>query len=300
MKDWLKRILVTALCITLVISMVRIQNLKEELERETRNLQSQIQSMESRMNSIYNNVDEMLEKEASLLTFNAWKIKSIDVEKETAMVDISIIPKEYQAGMTEAVLQVGSQEYPMIMEDGQYRAEIETALFDSCEIEAVVLRDSTYTRTEYLGWSIHPRYDMLPDVSAHMTGSWSFGPKGKSYNTLSCDGDIRVRIEGKEDVAAVQSVHLLTVLDGKVQDRTAIPSDEYGEYTIACKESYEVPFGSRFEMVVEMVDKHGLVYRNTVERWSSDKTGQSIDDTMDWLGRSAAIYNKEGKLLFMD
>ena len=153
-KDWMKKLFVAVLCIMLVISMVRIHNLKQQLERETGYLRSEVQSLRNQINSIYNNVDQMLEQEASLLTFSQWEIASIDVDNQTASVAIAITPKEYQAGMTEAVLQVGGEEYPMIMEDGSYRAKLEVPLFDTTQIDAVVLRDSTYTRTEQLDWSI--------------------------------------------------------------------------------------------------------------------------------------------------
>jgi len=170
MKEWMKRVFAAVLCIMLIISLVRIHSLEEKLERETGYLQSQIQSLESSINSIYHNVDQKLEEEASLLTFQDWNLASLDVQEKTASVEVSIIPKEYQAGMTEAVLQSGDREYGMTMKDGAYYAEIEVPLFDMTTVDAVVLRDSTYTRTEYLDWSIHPRY-VLPDVHASLSGS---------------------------------------------------------------------------------------------------------------------------------
>ena len=300
MKEWMKRVFAVVLCIMLVISLVRIHNLKERLERETGYLRSQIQSLEGRINGIYNEVDEMLEQEASLLTYSDWNIISIDVPTEKATVDVSIIPKEYQEGMTEAVLQIGSQEYPMTMEDGSYHAEIETALFGNCEIEAVVLRDGSNTRTEYLGWNISPRQSMLPDVYADISGGWSFGPRGKEYSTLTSDGEIEIHIEAKGSQPEIKSIYLVETLDGQVQERTAVPMEgQDGYYTVACKETYELPFGTCFEMAVEVTDKYGLVYKAIVHRWESDEKGQLVDDT-DWFGRSAAIYSQDGKLLYMD
>lgn len=299
MKDWMKRGFVAVLCILLVVSMVRIHELKEQLERETGYLQSQIQSLENQISGIYNNVDQMLEQEASLLTFSQWEITSIDVDNLTANVAVAITPKEYQAGMTEAFLQGGSEEHPMTMEDGSYRAELEVPLFDSCEIDAVVLRDSTYTRTEHLDWSIYPRY-ILPDVYASLSGSWSGVTKGDGIGSMWSDCEIRVRIDqGKGENAEIKSVHLVQLLDGNVQERTAIPADEYGEYTIKCKESYKAPFGSRFEIAADVVDQYGLTYRCIIQRWDTDKEGNLIEDDT-WLGRSAAIYSQDGKLLYME
>ena len=300
MKEWMKRLFTAVVCIALIVSLVRIHNLKEELERETGYLQSRVQSLESQINSIYREVDEMLEKEASLITFEEWKITSMDVELETANIKVTITPKEYQEGVTEAVLQVGNQDCPMTMKDGSFRAEVETALFDNCQIESMVMRDGSQVRTEYLGWGIHPRYDMLPDVSAHLNGKWSFGPRGRDYSTAECDGTVQINIESKGDMTGIKSVHLLEVLDGLVQERTEILADEYGMYTAECKEKYELPFGSRFELVAEVVDQYGLVYRCIAERWQSDKDGQMIDDDMNWRGSGASIYNQEGKLLFME
>ena len=299
MKDWMKRGFVAVLCILLVISMVRIHDLKQQLERETGYLQSEIQSLRNQINSIYNNVNQMLEEEASLLTFNQWEIASIDVENLTASVAIAITPKEYQEGMTEAVLQVGSEEYPMTMENGSYRAELEVPLFDSCEIDAVILRDSTYTRTEQLDWSIHPRY-VLPDVHASLSGSWSGVTKGDGVGSMWSDCEIRVRIDqGKGENAEIKSVHLVQLLDGKVQDRLAIQADEAGEYRIEYKESFEAPFGSRFEIAAEVVDQYGLIYRYTVHRWDTDSEGNLLEDNV-WLGSSASIYSQDGKLLYME
>lgn len=300
MKEWIKRLFTVAVCIALIVSMVRIQNLKEELERENSYLQHRVQSLESQINSIYHNVDEMLEKEASLITFEEWKITSMDLDAEKANIEVTITPKEYQEGVTEAVLQVGSQEYSMTMKDGSFRAEVETELFDNCQIEAVVMKDGSQVRTEHLDWSIHPRYDMLPDVSAHLNGKWSFGPRGNDYCTAECDGSIQIQVENKGDQTEIKSVHLLEILDGEVQKRTEIPADEHGMYTVECKEKYELPFGARYELVAEVVDQYGLVYRCIAERWQSDKDGQLIDDDMTWRGSGAAIYNQEGKLLFMD
>ena len=297
-KDWMKRILVTALCIMLVVSLVRIQSLQEQLERETGYLQSQIQSLESRLNSIYNNVDEMLEKEASLLTFSEWKITSLDVDEEKANVAVTITPKEYRDGATEAVLLVGSQEHVMTMKDGSYRAETEVPLFDTCEIEKVVFQDGSQIRTEYLGWSIFPRYE-LPDVYADFSGSLSGGTKGNGEISMWSDGEIRVHIKSKDETAEIKSVHMVTLLDGTVQERTAVPADGTGEYTMECKESYKAPFGSRFEIAAEVVDQYGLVYRSIVHRWESDRDGNLIDD-MGWFGNSTAIYNQEGELLFYE
>ena len=225
MKEWMKRVFAAVLCVMLVVSLVRIHSLEEKLERETGYLQSQIQSLESSINSIYHNVDQKLEEEASLLTFQDWNLASLDVQEKTASVEVSIIPKEYQAGMTEAVLQSGDREYGMTMKDGAYCAEIEVPLFDMTTVDAVVLRDSTYTRTEYLGWNISPRQSMLPDVYADISGGWSFGPRGKEYSTLTSDGEIEIHIEAKGSQPEIKSIYLVETLGGQVQERTAVPRE---------------------------------------------------------------------------
>ena len=291
-------VFLAGMCIILAVSLVQIHNLKEEMEREIGSLQSQIQSLETSMNSIYNNVDTMLEKEASLLTFSEWNISSIDVDEQIAKIAIEITPKEYQEGMTEAVLMMGSQEYPMQMKDGRYCAELERPLFETSQIDAVVLRDSTYTRTEHLDWSINPRY-ILPEIYANLSGSWSGGTKGEGFISMSSDCEVHIQVESKGDAAEIKSVQLVHLLDDKVQKRIAIPADEYGEYSIECKDSYKAPFGSRFEVAAEVVDQYGLIYRCTVHRWETDKDGNLIEDR-DWFGRSSAIYSPDGKLLFYE
>ena len=163
----------------------------------------------------------------------------------------------------------------------------------------LVLKDSTYTRTEYLEWSISPRNSMLLDVSAGMGGGWTFGKFGKDYNTLQSGGDIEIRIEAKGKQSEIRSAHILEILDGEIRERTEVPVDEYGYYTAKSKDSYEVPFGTCFELAAEVVDQHGLVYRAIVHRWETDESGQLLDD-MGWFGYGADIYNKDGELLYSE
>ena len=298
MKDWVKRILAVGLCIMLVVSLVRIHNLKEDLEQETRYLQSRIDSLEGRINSIYSEVDEMLEKEASLLTFSDWTINSLDVEQMTANVEATVIPKEYEEGVTEAVLQAGNQEYAMTMEDGSFRTEVEVPIFENSTIDKVVFQDGSQVRTEYLDWGIHPRYGMLPDVYASPIGSWTYG-YGDDQNTMTCNAEVRIHIESKGDNTEIKAVHMVEIENGTVQKRTAVPADENDEYVFECKETYKAPFGTRFEIAAEVTDQYGLVYRCIVHRWESDRNGKLVDDN-DWPGRSAAIYSQDGKLLFYE
>ena len=298
MKERMKGVFIVVLCILLVLSMVQIHNLKEELERETGYLNSRISSLESQISNIYRNVNETLEKEASLLTFSEWNITSMDVDQVTANVEVTITPKEYLEGSTEAILQVGSREYTMNMEDGSFRAELEVPLFENTTIDQVVFQDGSQVRTEYLDWGINPRFDMLPDVYANPTGSWTYG-YGDSQNTMTCNAEIQIHVDSKEEKAEIKAVHLVEIQNGTVQKRTAVPADENGEYIIECKETYKSPFGTRFEIAAEVTDQYGLVYRCIVHRWESDKNGKLVDDN-DWLGRPAAIYNQDGKLLYYE
>ena len=298
MKDWMKRFLVVGLCIMLVLSLVRIQNLKEDLEQETRYLQSRIDSLEGRINSIYSEVDEMLEKEASLLTFSDRTITSINVDQMTANVEVTVIPKEYEDGVTEAVLQAGNQEYAMNMEDGSFKTEVEVPLFEGSVIDKVVFQDGSQVRTEHLGWSINPRYDVLLDVYANPTGSWTYG-YGDSENTMTCNAEVRIHVDSKVEQAEIKSVHLVEIENGTVQKRTVVPADENGEYIIECKETYKAEFGTRFEIAAEVTDQYGLIYRCIVHRWESDKNGKLLDDS-DWIGRPASIYSQDGKLLYCE
>ena len=117
---------------------------------------------------------------------------------------------------------------------------------------------------------------------------------------MRSDCEIRVRIDqGKDENAEIKSVHLVQLLDGEVQDRVAIPADEYGEYTIENRVSYKAPFGSRFEIAAEVVDQYGLIYRYVVHRWETDNEGNLLEDNL-WMSSSASIYSQDGQLLYME
>ena len=298
MKEKMMRWLPTvALCILLVVCLVRIHELERQLERETGYLQSQIQSLEGTISNIYSNVDEQLEKEASQLADSGWELSNVDVDARKAVVECSVTPKVYENGVTRAFLICNGQEYEMKMKQGTFTAEIEAELFEVTAVSQVLLKDGERIRTEYLDWNINPREMLLPDMHASLNGTRSFGPMGKNYNTLNCDGEIEIHIDSKGDRTEIRSMKLLKVLDGEVLESRSVPADEDGQYMIAMKEKSEVPFGRRFELVAEAVDQYGLVYRTIVHRWDSDAEGQPVDN-MDWFGYGASIYDGSGKLLY--
>ncbi len=290
------------LCVLLVVCLVKIHNLELQLKNETGYLQGRISSLESSISNIYHNVDEKLEAEASQVAAADWTLDDIDVEKRTAVLECTVTPKLYEEGVTEAVLICNGQEYSMAMEDGTFYVRVTTDLFDTGYVEAVKLVDGDQIRTEYLDWTIYPREMLLPDLHAGFSGSSSFGQKNEAKKTSvwTLNGELDVRFDQKGDAFdGFTSIDLVKRLDGKELERTSIPADENGNYTMKFNLSGEVPFGGRYELTVEAVDSYGLVYRSLVHRWQSDRNGEPVEDDF-WRGHSASIYDEKGNLLYTE
>lgn len=80
----------------LIFCLAKINELTDNinsLQNTISNCQYQISNMDSNIGSIYNNVDEMLKKEASLLSSVDYTLGELDTENHMVPVTVKLIPK---------------------------------------------------------------------------------------------------------------------------------------------------------------------------------------------------------------
>lgn len=301
MKKLLPYIATVAALSLSVFCMFQISDLKDDIRRMENNFRSELSVLESNYSNIIALTEQRLEEHASILTRKEFIYGEMDLEKGIVELLTAITPKEHQPGTTEAVLMVDGKEYSMELIDGAYTGTVALPVFEESVVEQVVFREGDTVRTETLDQHFTPRYELLPSVSARVSGS-ARGSVENGVYVWHRTGEARVSVEGKGQIIDIQEVSLIEELDGMETNRIEIPltsteSTKYGMEKAAPEplrpgvqvdgaetfyhdldREFSIPFGSTMNLFAEVVDGNGLRYRVCVEHIEIDDNGNQVDD----------------------
>ena len=102
MKKYIPYIAIVAALAVSVMSWFRISNLQDDIRRMENDFNNQLSMMRSQQNAMLSHVDERLQAHASILTRKEFTYGEMDLDKKTVELQVTIIPKEHQPGVTEA------------------------------------------------------------------------------------------------------------------------------------------------------------------------------------------------------
>lgn len=321
MKKHLSTIVTVLALAIAVISQFRISNLQGEIRQMENRLNSSISNVQSNQSNAIAYMQQLMEKEASILTHTDFSLGELDLANKTFVFSGSVTPKEHQPGVTEAFLTVNGKAYPMQLANGVYTIQLDLPLFEEARVDKVEFHEGDVIRTETLDKQWSPRYELLPQINGRLSGSGR-GSAANGVYTWHREGEIRVSVEGKGQTIDVRSVAILEVLDGVEVDRTEIPltstkSNRNEEpapepvpesgFTVRGSETFyheidrdfNIPYGSTLELAVEVVDGNGLRYRTVLEHWSVNEKGENVDDDLMGLrDLFEKILDADGNILY--
>lgn len=321
MKKQLTTIVAVVALVIAVIAQFRISALQDEIRQLRNDLNNNLSMMRSDHSAAISYMEELMAKEASILTDTQFSLGALNIADRTFMLSGSVTPKEHQPGVTEAFLTVNGKAYPMQLANGVYTIQLDLPLFEEAWVDKVEFHEGDVIRTETLNEQWSPRYELLPQINGRLSGSGR-GSAANGVYTWHREGEIRVSVEGKGQTIDVRSVAILEVLDGSEVARTEIPltstksnrNDEPAPepvpesgFTVRGSETFyheidrdfNIPYGSTLELVVEVVDGNGLRYRTVLEHWSVNEKGENVDDDLMGLrDLFEKILDADGNILY--
>lgn len=118
--------------------------------------------------------------------------------------------------------------------------------------------------------------------------------------TWTFSGDLEVEVAAKmiEDFK-VEKVDVVRYIDGKEIERKDIMLDAmvaHNTFSYNWNPTYEIPYGSKQEIFVEVTMRCGMVYRSQISSCGMDEKGNPIDDNLAVI--EASIYDVDGNLLY--
>lgn len=305
MKKHIPTILSGVVCVLLGVTLVQNHELKRQISEMESNLWNRISYVENAVNGISYNIETTLREEAAFLIDDNWSFQNADIENGTVTAVLEVMPKEYHPEKTKAAIICDKIEYPMTLENGIFRADVEVELFQNSLVERVMFEEEGVVRTERLNWSLTPRYDLLPIVYAHYAGGTTGRPgdKSKGVYEVEFDGDLQIDVDAPTEGKGIQTISIVEMVDDNVIERTEIPITDSNRIPGSFTHEFDhkkvsFPYGSTYGMYVELEDEYGLLHRAWAWREKIGETGEPVeDDHWWWRGAEGSIFNADGEPL---
>lgn len=318
MKNKLLYVINILCCVLLVISFFRIGSLKKEIERIDNNMSNYYSMTQSSINSISSSVRYEMEQAANLITESDCGISAVDTENFTAILSCHIVPKEYNPDVTNVTVTCNGTQYPMTLENGKYIANIEVPMFYNSRVTAVNLEDNGTIRTQQLNWYIDPKDDMLPQISAHASGTVS-SMRDNGVATRKYSQDVNVDIFYPTEDFQLKSAQIVAEIDNKeiyrkdvewadVHSGRGEQVEPYANYAPLAddwimgfakfEETFDVPYNNNICIYIEFKDNMGFIYRNVLDDVTIADNGEPIDNNI-YSGSQSDIYTADGKPLYL-
>ena len=291
---------VVILTIALCACIYKINALESDLKNLDYSWERQNQQIINQVQSIYQNVDEKLREEASLLSSVAAEYGDIDLENHTIDVTVKLVPKLISDDLKIQISMNGRK--AELSRDGNYFiGTIPVDIYNVGEQMLMTIDTATGTQTQYLS-EIRVEYlwgERIPSLYySDISGQATFA-EGK----YTLNGHININCSPAVQTPDVtfESFILVTELNGKEISKEDITSEVlnyeaypngvywYDTYQMEC----EAVEGDELGIYLEATDSLGYLHRMLLHHWkvSNGATAEAVNG-------SEFIYDPNGVQIF--
>ena len=291
---------VVILTIALCACIYKINALESDLKNLDYSWERQNQQIINQVQSIYQNVDEKLREEASLLSSVAAEYGDIDLENHTIDVTVKIVPKLISDDLNIQISMNGRK--AELSRDGNYFiGTIPVDIYNMGEQMLMTIDTEAGPQTQYLS-EIQVEYlwgERIPSLYySDISGQATFA-EGK----YTLNGHININCSPAVQTPDVtfESFILVTELNGKEISKEDISSEVlnyeaypngvywYDTYQMEC----EAVEGDELGIYLEATDSLGYLHRMLLHHWkvSNGATAEAVDG-------SEYIYDPNGAQIF--
>ena len=291
---------VVILTIALCACIYKINALESDLKNLDYSWERQNQQIINQVQSIYQNVDEKLREEASLLSSVAAEYGDIDLENHTIDVTVKIVPKLISDDLNIQISMNGRK--AELSRDGNYFiGTIPVDIYNIGEQMLMTIDTAAGTQTQYLS-EIQVEYlwgERIPSLYySDISGQATFA-EGK----YTLNGHININCSPAVQTPDVtfESFILVTELNGKEISEEDISSEVlnyeaypngvywYDTYQTEC----EAVEGDELGIYLEATDSLGYLHKMLLHHWkvSNGATAEAVDG-------SEYIYSPDGTRIF--
>ena len=293
-------IIVIILGIALCFAFVKIN----DLELRIRNLQgymnSSVSMLENSINSIYNNVDQQLKEEASLLSGVEAEYGDINIDDHTIDVTVKLVPKLISEDMKISV-SINGRNADLTKTGSAFTGTIPVDIYNKDELMFMSIETEAGIQTQYLSeiQVVHLWDTRIPSLYyCDLSGTGTFG-EGK----YSLTGELDINCSPVEQTPNVsfEKFVLVTELNGKEINREDISQNvlNYQNYPhgVYFRHDYQMECeaveGDDLSIYLEATDSLGYLHRMLIHHWKEQNGAMA-----EAVDASEYIYAPDGTPVF--
>lgn len=299
--NW-KTFIIVLMAVLLAFSLYKIATLSDEIDHlksRNSNLTGDIQILREEINSIYDNVDKQLKKQASLISGVDFSIGNPSEDMKTVELSLTVVPKLISDDMQVSVT-VDGVTAPLERNGNEFTGTIDVGLFvDYNQWPLLSIKSAGETKTEYLE-DVDVSYMFsrhLPSLYADMSGG------GGKFTDGSLSVDLGFSIESKPAYGNAPiiftSFTLIEEVNGKEISRQDITDEvrKSGEsYNTRYVKNFKVTYGDELKVYVIAEDSLGYIHKTLAHYWLEREDGSQAETVFG----GEMIYDKDGNLLYGD
>ncbi|MBQ9070267.1 MAG: hypothetical protein IJY23_02840 [Clostridia bacterium] len=289
-----KNIIFIITLVLLVVCLFKLYNMADDitsLENRVANYQAQINSLGYDIDSMYDNVDNLLKKQASLLSSVEYTLGELDGTTHHVPLTLKVIPKTLTDDTVLSV-RIGATTADFTRDGDEFTVTVPVELFISEEQYPILsIKTGSETNTEKLEnvciTNLH--YDYLPNVYAHISPFYDY-----SNGKLKIDSDFQISIYSESSVS-ITKIELITEKNGEEIERKDVKSlIKEDSYEGVFNKTYSAKDGDEFKIYVIAEDSLGYIHKTTVLHCIQEDNGVYSEGIVD---KGDEIYDKNGNLL---
>ena len=299
--NW-KTFIIVLMAVLLAFALYKIATLSDEIDHlksRDSNLTGDIQVLRDEINSIYDNVDKQLKKQASLISGVDFAIGNPSEDMKTVELSLTVVPKAISDDMQVSVT-VDGVTAPLERNGSEFTGTIDVGLFvDYNQWPLLSIKSAGETKTEYLE-DVDVSYMFsrhLPSLYADMSGG------GGKFTDGSLSVDLGFSIESKPAYGnapiTFTSFTLIEEVNGKEISRQDITDEvrKSGEsYNTRYVKNFKVTYGDELKVYVIAEDSLGYIHKTLAHYWLEREDGSQAETVFG----GEMIYDKDGNLLYGD
>lgn len=299
--NW-KTFIIVLMAVLLAFALYKIATLSDEIDHlksRNSNLTGDIQVLRDEINSIYDNVDKQLKKQASLISGVDFAIGNPSEDMKTVELSLTVVPKAISDDMQVSVT-VDGVTAPLERNGSEFTGTIDVGLFvDYNQWPLLSIKSAGETKTEYLE-DVDVSYMFsrhLPSLYADMSGG------GGKFTDGSLSVDLGFSIESKPAYGnapiTFTSFTLIEEVNGKEISRQDITDEvrKSGEsYNTRYVKNFKVTYGDELKVYVIAEDSLGYIHKTLAHYWLESEDGAQAEAVFG----GEMIYDKDGNLLYGD
>ena len=302
-KDIILGVVIVGLVIALFNSYSRINELNSNINNLQNNLAQNINTMRSDIADIYENVDQKLKREASILSGYDITYGPLDTNNYTTPLFVSVTPKNATDNTTVSV-KIGETTANLNRNGEVFSGYIDTDVFiEESTYPLIMVKNNGTVQNEYL--EDHDMKNLFTGFMPYLYSDLVIREESYSNNKTKISGELSVDSKPPSEncTATYTQVWLIGESNGDEifrNDITQKVENSKGEVISIEKTFNSAEYKNYTDMKYFIVatDSFGFTHKcpiNTLNHSSNGSTTTELEQATDGWG---CIYDKDGKLLY--